>query len=155
MVRIALIGLLAAGAWGCEEFSFNDSPPTTTPDGRAAMHVESESSPKPAEPPEEKYPGGEVRRVGRKVISVGHGRATGTSPQQKLMARRAAYLIAVRNAGLYLSGLRAGEDGRLLPTKDGAIRASLTVRDFRETASIFDEKTRTATVTIEITIPKD
>jgi hypothetical protein len=66
------------------------------------------------------------------------------------MAKRAAYLVAVRNAGLFMSGLRVDDKGC---TRNCGHRIQVTevrVSDFREVDSSFDPATKTAKVTIEI-----
>ena len=96
------------------------------------------------------YPGGQVTCSRGVIRSVGMGKARGAGPRDALMARRAAYLVAVRNAGLFMAGLRVDDEGR---TRDDGRRmkvADVKVSDFREVDSSFDPNTRTAKVTIEI-----
>lgn len=99
------------------------------------------------------YPGGKVWRQGRRVLSRGRGQARGTRPQDRLLARRAAYLVAVRNAGLYLAGYDADDAGRLRRGQR-TIQADLHVKNFREVESSWDPATRTATVTVEVRLPR-
>jgi hypothetical protein len=99
------------------------------------------------------YPGGKVWRQGRRVLSRGMGLARGTRPQDRLMAQRAAYLVAVRNAGLYLAGYDADDAGRLRRGQR-TIQADLHVTNFREVESTWDPATRTATVTVEVRLPR-
>ncbi|MBS3821326.1 MAG: hypothetical protein KGY81_06145, partial [Phycisphaerae bacterium] len=58
------------------------------------------------------FPGGMVYQSDGKVISVAMGLAPKGHPRAALMAKRAAYLVAVRNAGLYLAGWQCDADGR-------------------------------------------
>ena len=143
--------VLLACVTGCSEME-TSVPPRAVPSAGAARPVafNAPRNPRPAAPIVATYPGGTVQRVGNVLRSEAMGRARGNSPRDRLMARRAAYLIAVRNAGLFLAGLRSDPGGQLRPGANGTLHANLTVRNFREVASRFDPDTRTAWVTIEV-----
>ena len=59
------------------------------------------------------------------------GLARGTSAQQRLMARRAAEVIAARNALAAARGLGTDADGRLNRPRDGHVLLAGTVRGQR------------------------
>ncbi len=100
------------------------------------------------------YPGGLVTFDNNVIRSVGTGRSSGNSPQNRLAAMRAAYLIAIRNAGLFMSGLRVDANGHARDVGQRMLVANVRVSDFREVDSSFDPATGTAKVTIEIRTEK-
>ena len=95
------------------------------------------------------FPGGVVWRAGDRVLSAAKGLAPARHAKAELMAKRAAYLVAVRNAGLYLAGWRSDAQGRL-QQGSGTVSADLHVTHFREVSSTYDAKTRTATAVVEV-----
>ncbi|MDD4890238.1 MAG: hypothetical protein PHU85_09945 [Phycisphaerae bacterium] len=87
----------------------------------------------------------------RRVVQVtGQAKADGRSPQQRMMAMRAAEVIAKRNALLVAADVPIDAAGRMgnLPAGrvdvDGVVRGSTPVRND------FDPATRTATVTMDV-----
>jgi hypothetical protein len=155
IIRLTILMIAAVNVLACEDTTTTRSAPPELP--RPAK----QESPTPpaveAEPSVQMeaavYPGGKVHRQNSVVISTGCGRAKSTAPKDILMAKRAAYLVAVRNAGLFLSGIRVGRDGKLSNGSGGRLSAQMTVRDFKEISSSFDPKTRTATTTVEFKLP--
>ena len=143
--------LLAAGLGACEEPK-QPAPPAPGPGDPVAETVRPETEAPFTE--SFSFPGGTVQRLGEVMISVGTGMAKSKKGSDRLMAERAAYLIAVRNAGLYLAGVRVNSQGQLTATTGGAIPRHLRVTDFRQTHAALDPKTLTATVTVEIRLGK-
>lgn len=142
--------IFALGAFGTGCADLHTPPAASTPPAPVAA---APARPAPATPAEARYPGGTVTLRGNVLRSSGMGRASGTGPRHKLLAQRAAYLVAVRNAGLFLGGLRSDEAGRLSRHPDRQIEARLTVRNFREVSRVFDPASRTAHVTVEVDLP--
>lgn len=56
------------------------------------------------------------------ILAEGMGRATGTSDQDRLMARRAGEVIAARNALAMAGGIRIDANGRVGQVRDGVVR---------------------------------
>ncbi|HAU37601.1 MAG TPA: hypothetical protein DCX07_07765 [Phycisphaerales bacterium] len=90
--------------------------------------------------------GGEINWTRGELIAVGTGKAQGTSGQAVMMAKRAASLVAARNAILLMDGIRAGAGGGFRNVARGHIRVDAVLEDFRELSSTFDPRTRVATV---------
>jgi len=56
------------------------------------------------------------------LLAEGIGRATGSSEQERLMARRAGEVIAARNALAMAQGIRIDANGRVGQVRDGLVR---------------------------------
>jgi hypothetical protein len=56
------------------------------------------------------------------ILAEGIGRATGSSEQERLMARRAGEVIAARNALAMAGGIRIDANGRVGQVRDGLVR---------------------------------
>lgn len=100
----------------------------------------------------EKIQGGEVNWTTGELIAIGEGKAQGVSGQQIEMAKRAARLVAARNALLTLSGVRVGGGGRFNDVREATIKVEGVLENFREVGSDFDPKTHTATVKLAVPI---
>ena len=173
MKRWTAIILLAAGLGACDEPN-QPAPPEPMPSDPVAETVPPKTtapvSPKPAEhkphwvgkaqpcrtAPEtaHPFPGGAVQHRGDVLTSIANGIAKSKKASDRLMAERAAYLVAIRNAGLYLAGVRVDSNGQLTPATGDAIPKHLRVTDFQQTAATFDPAALTATVTVEIQLAK-
>lgn len=94
----------------------------------------------------EKLPTGEIDWTRGELVAVGIGKAQGTGPQAAAMARRAARVVALRNAALLSAGIRAGPGAELKNFRGGVLRVESAVRGFEELSSQFDRATGTATV---------
>jgi hypothetical protein len=95
-------------------------------------------------------PGGLIEWTSGSVVGEGRGLAKGAAPQDGLMARRAARLLAARNALLAASGIDCGPGGTFQNVSGGTIRLDAVIRDFQEIRSDFDPATRTATSAVRI-----
>ena len=100
----------------------------------------------------EKTDSGEIHWTTGQVVAVGEGKATGTSGQQVEMAKRAAHLVAARNASLLLSGIRVGPGGYYKDIQQAQIHMDVILKNFKEVSSEFDPKTRTATVSLAVPV---
>ena len=96
--------------------------------------------------------GGQINWTTGQLIAVGEGKALGASGQQADMARRAARLVAARNAILLTGGIRVGPGGRFKDVKEATIKVDAVLEHFEEVASDFDPQTRTATVRLAVPI---
>lgn len=65
--------------------------------------------------------GGWIDWTNGQLLVTGTGRAKGTSPQQRLMAQRAAEVVALRNATALAAGIRIDADGRVDSVRDGSL----------------------------------
>ena len=99
----------------------------------------------------EKTNGGQIDWTHGVAFAVGTSRVAGRGGQATAMARRAARLIAARNAALLSAGVRMGPGGRCQNIKSGRISADVVVKDFKETESRYDPKSNT--VTSKIALP--
>lgn len=91
---------------------------------------------------------GEIDWTAGRVIARGVGKATGASAQAVAMARRAARLVAARNAILLLSRLRIDPEGKTPDIRAGRITLEGVLKDFEETAMAYDPQQRTVSVTL-------
>lgn len=98
----------------------------------------------------EKIPGAEIDWSAGEIIVEGIGEAKGTQARDIAMAKRAARLVALRNAVAALGGLRTGPGGGFANLGNGHVKIEALVEDFEEVSSDFDAKTRTATVRIRL-----
>jgi len=85
-----------------------------------------------------------------KITATGVGKASGTGPQAKLLARRAAQALAQRNAVLIANGVRVDAAGRIKDIKEGKINVEGMVQGFQTRFGEFDEENKTITATIEV-----
>ena len=95
-------------------------------------------------------PGGLIEWTSGSVVGEGRGLAKGNMPQDGLMARRAARLVAARNALLAAGGIDVGAGGTFRNVPAGTVRLDAVLRDFQEIRSDFDPATRTATSAVRI-----
>jgi len=86
----------------------------------------------------EKQLKGYIDWSGRKVIAVGRSLQVGNRGADKLMAKRAATIIALRNAAALAAGVRIGPDGRVDGLKNGQVMVQALVRGF-EAAKVYSE----------------
>jgi len=92
--------------------------------------------------------GGRIDWTRGEIISSGRAKVRGASARAVAMARRAARLIAARNAVLLISGLRVDPDGKFPDIRSGRISVEGVVRDFTQTGFEYDPIARTVTVTL-------
>ena len=97
-------------------------------------------------PTVESLANGEINWTTGHVVATGVSQAEGASAQDVAMAKRAARLIAARNAILTIAQIRLGGGMRLGEIADGQISVDAALEDFEEVSAEFDERTRTATV---------
>lgn len=95
--------------------------------------------------------GGQIDWTHGVAFAVGTSRVAGRGAQAKAMARRAARLVAARNAALLSAGVRMGPGGRSQNVKSGRLSVDVVVKDFSEAESKFDPKSNT--VTSKIALP--
>ncbi|MFB3893994.1 MAG: hypothetical protein ACE15C_18450 [Phycisphaerae bacterium] len=134
----------------CGDSTSTTTMPTTGPAGfPQAQSVLKALNENPA-PLVERIEGGEINWTTGQVFAVGEGKATGVSGQQIDMAKRAARLVAARNAVYLLSGIRTGPGGRFKNIREGSITADAVVQHFEEASDSFDLATRTATVRLKM-----
>lgn len=95
-------------------------------------------------------PGGTIEWTTGDVVVEGRGLARGTTPQDALLARRAARVVASRNALLAAAGIPIGPGGTSKNISEGSIRLDAVLRDFQEIRSDFDPATRTATSAVRL-----
>ena len=93
-------------------------------------------------------PGGQINWTTGQVVVVGTGRAKSDSPQDIVMAKRAARVVAARNAILAMRGVRAGREGAFKNLREGEISGEGVLRCFSEKSDTFDKSTSLATVTL-------
>jgi hypothetical protein len=102
------------------------------------------------QPLAEPVPGGLIEWTRGSVVGEGRGIARGAAPQDALMARRAARLLAARNALLVAGGVAVGPGGSFRDVADGTIRLDAVLRDFHEIRNDFDPASRTAVVAVRL-----
>ncbi len=95
---------------------------------------------------------GEINWTTGHVVATGVSQAEGASAQDVAMAKRAARLIAARNAILTIAQIRLGGGMRLGEVADGQISVDAVLEDFEEVSVEFDESTRTATVRLRASL---
>lgn len=100
------------------------------------------------------YPGGMVDRRGNLLISTATVPVAGAGPVEVAKAKRAAYVVATRNAGWYLAGVRVGEDGRLR-TAENRRAARVSLRGTRERESSYDKSAQRVTAVVEVEFRED
>ncbi len=100
----------------------------------------------------EKIPGGRIDWSRGVVYAMGIGkpRRDHVGAQATAMAKRAAYIVAARNATLVLAGIAPGPGGRFANVRNGWIRTDVTLKDFRVTSATYNRSTRTATASLEM-----
>ncbi len=97
-------------------------------------------------------PGGAIDWTSGSVLIEGRGLARGGTPQDGLMARRAARVMAARNALLAVGGIPVGSGGSFRHVQNGTIRLDGHLRDFQEVRGEFDPAKRTAVSTVRLPI---
>ncbi len=99
----------------------------------------------------EKISGGEIDWTRGVVYAVGTGkpRQSHLGAQAASMAKRAAYIVAARNAALVLAGIQPGPGGRFANVRNGWIRTDVTLKHFRVISATYNRSTRTATAKLE------
>lgn len=94
----------------------------------------------------EEREGGYVDWACCRVVAVGVGHARGNSASDVAMARRAARLVAARNALLLLNGLQVGP-GEMFPgIRQGHVSVDAVLDNFQELVGDYDPQTHLATV---------
>jgi|GEM_PF-6930471 len=138
-----------------------DAAPSTQPSTRAATQPASRPAP-PAKqtiellnkagadftPVVEKVRGGQIDWTRDSLRAVGTGKARTASGQDIAMAKRAARLVAARNALLAIGGVRVGPGGKAGNLRTGRVNVEGVLKHFQEVSSTFDAKSRTATVVL-------
>lgn len=99
----------------------------------------------PAKPLVENTPAGRIDWTSGEVYAVGVARATGRQAHDIAMAKRAARLVAARNAILAISGVRLGPSATFA---SGQISVDAVLEQYQEVSSEFDPQTLTATSTL-------
>ena len=90
--------------------------------------------------------GGYVDWACCRVVAVGVGRSRGNSASDVAMAKRAARLVAARNALLLLDGIQAGP-GEVFPgMSQGRINVDAVLENFQELVGDYDPQAHLATV---------
>ena len=99
----------------------------------------------------EKISGGEIDWTRGVVYAVGTGkpRQSHLGAQAASMAKRAAYIVAARNAALVLAGIQPGPGGRFANVRKGWIRTDVKLKHFREISATYNRSTRPATAKLE------
>ena len=94
----------------------------------------------------EEREGGYVDWACCRVVAVGAGHSRGDSASDIAMARRAARLVAARNALLLLDGIQAGP-GEVFPgLRQGRINVDAVLENFQELVGDYDPRAHLATV---------
>ena len=96
----------------------------------------------------EKTPAGRIDWTRGLVTAVGTAKVQGKGAQAVTMAKRAARLLAARNAALLLAGVRAGPGGRFQNVQAGRIDTDALLVNFRQVHLTYDAKARTVTAKI-------
>ncbi|HPZ97266.1 MAG TPA: hypothetical protein PL151_18925 [Phycisphaerae bacterium] len=96
--------------------------------------------------------GGRIDWTKGVILAEGTGRARNTSPRQKLMALRAAELVAARNALAVAHGIRIDASGRVEAIRDGRLRVQGMVQGQRTVRTNWQPYARPpqARVTLEV-----
>ena len=89
---------------------------------------------------------GEINWTTGHVTVSGEGQAEGDTAQDIAMAKRAARLVAARNAILTIAQVRFGGGSMLGDVSSGEISVDAVLEGFEEVSAEFDEDTHTATV---------
>jgi len=144
MHKTLMVALLAAaGAAGAQEAAAPETQPaSTTPEQIVAALGEAYA------PLVEPIEHGRIDWTRGQVIAQGQGKVVGSSGQAVAKARRAARLVAARNAILAMRGIRVDAKGRFADVENGQISAEGVLRDFEESAVEYDPKAGTVTVTM-------
>lgn len=100
----------------------------------------------------QKSPAGQIDWARGEVRAVGIGLARGAQASDAAMAKRAARLVAARNAILLMHGIEPGPAGRFADAPAAQITVEGVLKGLEEVSSAFDPKTRTARVTIRVPI---
>lgn len=97
-------------------------------------------------------PGGRIDWTRGCILVEGLGRARGTTTRHKLLAMRAAELVAARNALALTAGVRIDADGRLGGVRDGSVYVEGVIRGHRTVRSEWRPEARPpeARVTLEV-----
>ena len=94
----------------------------------------------------EEREGGYVDWACCRVVAVGVGHSRGNSASDVAMAKRAARLVAARNALLLLDGIQAGP-GEVFPgMSQGHINVDVVLENFQELVGDYDPQAHLATV---------
>lgn len=91
---------------------------------------------------------GEINWTTGHVTVSGEGQAEGDTAQDIAMAKRAARLVAARNAILTIAQVRFGGGDLLGDVASGEISVDAVLEGFEEVSAEFDEETGTATVVL-------
>ena len=154
MSRSMWVACLAAWglwAWAAPARPAGSKPPATapkTPPSRLTV----EALGADFRPLVRKTPAGRIDWTRGQIVAAGIGRARGASAQDAAMAKRAARLVAARNAILLMTGVEAGPAGRFGDIRKGQLTAEGVLKDFKEVSVAFDPGTRTATATLRVPI---
>ncbi len=98
----------------------------------------------------ETHPTGQIDWTRGHILARGVGKVRGSGAQAVAMARRAARLVAGRNAVLLISGVAIDSDGRFPNIQRGRISVEGVLSDFEETSVDYDPLARTVTITLKV-----
>jgi len=98
----------------------------------------------------ERRTGGAIDWTRGQILADGEAKVRGASGQAVAMARRAARLVAARNAVLLISGLRVDADGAYPDIRSGQISVEAVLKDCQEAAFEYDPMGRTVRVTLRV-----
>ena len=146
VVLLAVAGTASAGAATAPATS-PATTPTTMPHSPMALV---ESLGEGYRPYLETHPAGQIDWTRGHILARGVGKGRGSGAQAVAMARRAARLIAGRNAVLLISGVAIDSDGRFPNIQRGRISVEGVLRDFEETSVDYDPRGRTVTITLKV-----
>jgi hypothetical protein len=150
MHRIALALAALAAAVGCDNGASGPPPrPEAAPETRPAAAMVAALQ-RPPEPVVEPVETGEVNWTEAELLAVGMGRADRGGPQGAAMAKRAARVVAARNALAMTRNLRMGPGGRMTPTDPQSVVVQGVLRSFQVVSETYDPATGTATVTLRV-----
>ena len=98
----------------------------------------------------ERRTGGAIDWTRGEILADGEAKVRGASGQAVAMARRAARLVAARNAVLLISGLRVDANGAYPDIRSGRISVEAVLKDCQEAAFEYDPMGRTVRVTLRV-----
>ena len=143
VVLVALVSLSGGGiAWAQTPSQLPSASPTSAPAWLQGFraHVA-------------RVPGGRVDWTAGVVIAEGLGRARGTTAQQRLMAARAAEVVAARNALAAACDVRIDADGRVAGIRDGNLYVQGVVRGHQVMRPQWNPEARPPEYRLELEVP--
>lgn len=97
--------------------------------------------------------GGRIDWTAGVLVVEGRGRAKAGTAQQRLMAARAAEVVAARNAVAMACGIQIDDEGRVRGIRDGRIYVNGVVRQHEIVRGVWDTSTTPPEYRVEMHVP--